>query len=599
MKKSYLLFLLIISLFMMSCGNHFFNPRYYYNKSSSSSSSSSDGLTIEEAEPPAEIPVDEDPFKINSDYNNPNYGGYDASKFDSWLFKASFRDDKLPVYNFFDDSSRSWIAGGADWNNVAASFYKANDGENQASGYSISSMSIYKYDKDNPLYDDNGYLPGRMDRFRFYSIQGKAVIIDLKQYLIAVDTYSKFVFAFGAITGTEKAINGDLVPTKFEAIEYYADKKHFYEYDPIGYVDSTGTVIFYQHYETEFVANPTGYSPKQHGYDNYAEHNKLKPGKSPYVPLNSNTEASEEDRKTYEEDIKNYVDEYKYRNYVGYQKSPTGEKDQIDLESWKSAGYAGLSLTLYTYNLSDGGNTLTVTTEEFNSTSSSSSKKYKLSMVNTAYKATYTNEANPSDTLSISIVKNDNGENTISVSGTVLDKNFQDYGPIFVDRAKNTIFKYNGSFKLSAFSTFVDTPHLYANIDSLTFTFNDDGTEFTMSYYYDGVGLGGGPDGNRTQTFKLARFDSDAENTWTAKYENISPDLSGDLGNYIRVVLRNTDESVISNPAENKGDMIRSSMTLHPISGVYGFDLPGLGKVDIPDDPTSNLGLDMNANRIK
>lgn len=40
-------------------------------------------------------------------------------------------------------------------------------------------------------------------------------------------------------------------------------------------------------------------------------------------------------------------------------------------------------------------------------------------------------------------------------------------------------------------------------------------------------------------------------------------------------------------------------MTLHPISGIYGINVPGMGKIDIPDDPTSNLGLDMNANRIK
>ena len=583
MKKSYLLFLLMISLFMMSCGNHFFNPRYYYNKSSSSSSSSSDGLTIEEVEPPAEIPADEDPFKVNSDYNNPNYGGYDASKFDSWLFKASFRDDKLPVYNFFEDNTRSWIAGGADWNNIPANFYKANNGENQASGYSISDMSIYKYDKDNPLYDDNGYLPGRMDRFRFYAIKGKAVIVDLKQYLIAVDTYSKFVFAFGAITETEKAINGDLVPMKFEAIELHADKKHFYEYDPIGYVDKSGEVVFYQHYVDEFVANPTGYSPKQHGYDKMAEHNKLKPGKSPYVPLNSNTEASSEDKIKFESDINQYLGtEYKYRNYIGYQKSPTGEKDQIDLNAWKNAGYAGLSLTLYTYKLESDKQTLTVTEKIFPN-AQATTKTYKLSMINTAYKATYANTANPSDTLSISIVKNDNGENTISVSGTVLDKNFQDYGPIFVDRARGTTFKYqNGSdntYDLSFLSTFVDTGATHAKIRDLTFKFNNDGTEFTMTYYRTHVyGLIPGSEEYKEQKFRLARFDSDAANTWTAKYECTTE--TGTLGNYARVVFRKGDYSSTTNPtADEIGDSMLVSMVLHSI--------------DFWESPTINTGLDL------
>ena len=573
----------MISLFMMSCGNHFFNPRYYYNKSSSSSSSSSDGLTIEEAEPPAEIPADEDPFKVNEDYNNPNYGGYEASRFDKWLFKASFRDDKLPVYNFFEDNTRSWIPGGTDWNNIPANFYKANNGENQASGYSISDMSIYKYDKDNPLYDDNGYLPGRMDRFRFYSIQGKAVIIDLKQYLIAVDTYSKFVFAFGAITETEKAINGDLVPMKFEAIELHADKKHFYEYDPIGYVNSTGEVVFYQHYIDEFTKNPTGYSPKQHGYDKMAEHNQLKPGKSPYVPLNNNTEANEEDKKTYQDDIRNYVKEYKYRDYSGYQKSPTGEKDQIDLEAWKKAGYLGLSLTLYTYNLTDNGNTLTVTTKEFNS-AASSTKTYKLSMINTSYKATYTNQSDTKDSLSISIVKDDSGNNTISVSGRVLNPNFQDYGPIFVDRARGTTFKYqddDNTYYLTYVSSFVEHV-LGAYIRDLTFKFNDDGTEFTMSYYYEGVEIGSKEE-LRTQTFRLARFDSDAENTWTAKYECTT--MGATLGRYARVVFRQGDYSSTTNPGPDEiGDSMLVSMTLHAI--------------DFAESPTVNTGLDLVGTRV-
>lgn len=576
-KSHFLLFLVVISI--ISCGRYSFNPRYYYNNNNSSYSSDEDGvINIPDVEAPEEIPAEEDPFKVDSEYNDPNYGGYDASKFDSWLFKASFRDDKLPIYTFFDDTTRYWTAGGMDWNSIPANYYLGKDGENEAQGYAIKNLTVYKYDKDNPLYDDKGYLPGRMDRFRFYSINGVSGVASinapLKQYLIAVDTYSKFVFAFGKITKIQDFM-GQQVPIGFEAIEFHGDKKDFYEYDPIGYVTSTGEVAFYQHYIDEFVANPTSYTPKQHGYDNYAEHNKTKPGKSPYVPLNSNTEASDEDKKKYEEDIKLYAKEYKYRNYSGYQKSPTGEKDQIDLEEWKKAGYLGLSLTLYTYNLTDNGNTLTVTTEEFNN-ASSSKKTYKLSMINSSYKATYTNISNPSDTLSISIVQNDNGKSTISVSGTVLDENFQDYGPIFVDRAKNTKFKYSGSFYLTIVSSFVE--HFFgADIRDLTFTFNDDGTEFTMSYYYNGKEIGFKEE-HREHKFRLARFDSDAANTWTAKYECTT--MGGTLGRYARIVFRNGEGT--ANPAPNEiGTAMRMSMTLHSI--------------DFAETPTINTGLDLYA----
>lgn len=580
-KSNFLLFLVLISAFMMSCGRYSFNPRYYYGKNSSYSSDEDGVIDIPEVAPPKEIPAEEDPFKVESEYNNPNYGGYNASKFDSWLFKASFRDDKLPIYTFFDDTARYWTAGGMDWNSIPANYYLGKDGENKAQGYAIKNLTVYKYDKDNPLYDDKGYLPGRMDRFRFYSINGVSGVASinapLKQYLIAVDTYSKFVFAFGKITGTESFMGQD-VPSKFEAIEFHGDKKDFYEYDPIGYVTITGEVDFYQHYIDEFVANPTSYTPKQHGYDNYAEHNKTKPGKSPYVPLNSNTEASDEDKKKYEEDIKLYAKEYKYRNYSGYQKSPTGEKDQIDLEEWKKAGYLGLSLTLYTYNLTDNGNTLTVTTEEFDSTSSSS-KTYKLSMINSAYKATYTNIIDAKDTLSISIVQNDNGNSTISVSGTVLDENFQDYGPIFVDRVRNARFDKRGNTSIPPGGTF--THSMGETVNGTRYEFNADGTEFTL--ILDGIADNGWGDLDPTPVtvrhhFKLARFDSDAANTWTAKYECTT--LSGTLGKYTRVVLRK--DGALINGAE-KDTMIRSSMTLHSI--------------DFWEDPKSDAGLLYDAAR--
>lgn len=581
-KTHFLLFLVLISAFMMSCGRYSFNPRYYYGKNSSYSSDEDGVIDIPEVAPPKEIPAEEDPFKVESEYNNPNYGGYDAGKFDSWLFKASFRDDKLPIYTFFDDTARYWTAGGMDWNSIPANYYFGKDGENKAQGYAIKNLTVYKYDKDNPLYDDKGYLPGRMDRFRFYSINGVSGVASinapLKQYLIAVDTYSKFVFAFGKITGTESFMGQD-VPSKFEAIEFHGDKKDFYEYDPIGYVTSTGEVAFYQHYIDEFVANPTSYTPKQHGYDNYAEHNKTKPGKSPYVPLNSNTEASPEQKEKFETAIKEFINkDYKWRNYIGYQKSPTGEKDQINLEEWKKAGYAGQSLTLYTYTLTDNAQILTIKEEDFNS-GSSSSKTYKLSMINSAEKATYTNNSNPSDTLSISIVQNDNGKTTISVSGTVLDENFQDYGPIFVDRAKNTKFVNSTTFKLSAFSTFVDTGATHAEISELTFEYNEDGTEFTMSYYHKPVyAFVSGKKEHRTQKFRLARFDSDAANTWTAKYECTT--MGGTLGRYARVVFRNGEGT--ANPAPNEiGTAMRMSMTLHSI--------------DFAETPTVNTGLDLYA----
>ena len=599
MKKSYLTLIFLISIFMMSCSGHFFNPRYYYNKNNSYSSGGGGTDTTPEV-PPEEVDPEEDPF-IKGDWNDPTYGGYDGSIFDEWLFKASFRGDKLPIYNFFNDANRKWISGGADWRNKLADSYKPSDGENTASGYKITSSTIYKYNGENPLYDKSGYLEGRLDRFRFFSIYGKAGggAVTLQQYLIAVDTYSKFVFAFGKITRVETVMS-DKVPMEFEAIEKTGNA--FYEYDPIGYVDQSGEVIFYQHYKTEFVQNPTEYLPMNHGYTTMAEHDEFKPGHSPYIPMVNDSEASEDDKNIYKEEIAKLQKEYKWRDYSGFVKNDTDEKAQIDLDDWKSKGYSGRSITLYKYTLTDNGETLNILQERTFENTQSSAVTYKLSKINAKDRATYTNISDTNDSISISIVDY-NGENTISVSGQVLDPNFADYGPIFVDRVKNSSFKKEGEQTIAwGFGKLVASfpVSVGSKLRDLEYIFNEDGTEFTIKYRYDDTTWPWQENWVYVEyEFRLARFDSSSANTWTAKYENISPDLSGNLGNYIRVVLRNTDESVISNPAENKGDMIRSSMTLHPISGVYGLDVPGLGKVDIPDDPTSNLGLDMNANRIK
>ncbi|MEI0541120.1 hypothetical protein R4L22_10275 [Brachyspira pilosicoli] len=285
MKKLHIL-LVAIMLMLIACARPF-DSRYYYNKKVDSSKGGNIDTTPET--PPEAVDPNEDPF-LNGDWNRPNYGGYDASKFKTWLFKASFQKDKLPIYTFFDDNNgRIWEANGSDWNNKPAQYYKGIDGENYADSSlmkaDITDLTVYKYESENPLYSSSGYLPGRIDRFNFYSINGKAAIVTLKQYLIAVDTYSKFIFAYGEITKVETVFGGEKVPMGFEAIEKYAEKRPFFEYDPIGYVKDDGSVVLFEHYIKEFVASPTTYEPKIHlEFTNMAKHDAKGQGYSPYLP---------------------------------------------------------------------------------------------------------------------------------------------------------------------------------------------------------------------------------------------------------------------------------------------------------------------------
>ncbi|AEM21605.1 hypothetical protein Bint_0980 [Brachyspira intermedia PWS/A] len=433
MKKTHLLFLLIISIFMMSCGGHFFNPRYYYNKSASDSEQGEIPDTTPET-PPEEVPENEDPFK-NGDWNDPTYGGYDASKFKTWLFKASFQKDKLPIYTFFEDDTRYWISGVMDWNNIPANYYDGKDGENYAGSIignvSITGLKVYQYVANNPLYSKEGYLEGRLDRFNFYSINGKASVATLRQYLIAVDTYSKFIFAFGAITGTQN-VAGDEVPISFEAIEKHGDKRPFFEYDPIGYVKEDGSVVLYEHYRKEFVAAPTEYMPKIHTeFEKMAEHKENGQGSSPYLKVDVSTI-----------DPSTVLNNFKDKQY--------GIRDK---------------LVLYTYTFDSTANTVTLTAEHFYD-GDMGTETYTFSKVAGLTSAEYTNSSGKAI-----IINGIEDYNKLKDGSREYILNYNDPGPDFIYRVAGKIFVNNDENRTYEFSA-----------DGMSFKYTE-GSK-TITYYF-------------------------------------------------------------------------------------------------------------------
>lgn len=334
MKKSYLLFLLIISVFMMSCGGHFFNPRYYYNQTGSSSEN--------EQEPPTEdvevgggedVPEDEDPFKVG-EWNDINYR-FDGNKILDFLFGASFDGNNVPVYTFFKDGTQ-WAVSDAL---TAEKKYNAKDGANKAQGYEISKATFYRYDYKNPLIDPEGSYnqSERMGRFLFYRLQGEAVIVPLNNYLIAVDVYSKLVFAYGKITKTAEKL-GQAYPTAFEAVELHGDKRPFYEYDPIGFmkydeVQDKMELVLYREYQEEMAIDANAFFPKVHDStrDIAGYKDKESAGRSPYYYVNV-------------ADIK--------------------PEDILDQFKGKTYGIRS-GLTLYTYTFSEDGKQVTITLDHF------------------------------------------------------------------------------------------------------------------------------------------------------------------------------------------------------------------------------------------
>ena len=577
MKKIYLLLFTIISIFIMSCSGTYFNPKYYYGKNSSKMEQSDNEETPPDLGGGDEnLSPEEDPFQ-RPEVNDPNANGFTLD-LDKLVIEASFDEKNRPTYKLV---AGTWIPGTEGKND-----YYYNGKDTTAAGYPMSSVKYYMYKQKNPTYDINSSYnqSSRMDRFYFYKFYGEYLSVGSLNYLIAIDKYTKLVFAYAVPTKWKNMIVRN-APETWGAVElgweadgnvtgdpkkiYFAVDgiKYFYEYDPVGIVKQDGTIEIYQ-WCSDSIGLHNLYAPQFNGTvgdTNRPVATYNKPGRSPYMPFKvSDSEASEEDANKFKEDIKTLNNkEYKYRDYSGYTYTKPADKEQIaDLAQW-SKDYAGKSLVLYTYSLTDNGETITIKQEHFTEGNKDSSI-YKLSVINSADKATYTNVNNPDDTKSVILMKNEEGTTieALSIGGTIIDFAFVDYGPVFVDRVRNARFEYDSKY-LPAGNTYIPgvAGTLFGGtVKNIVYQFNADGTSFTLTYYYDGK--------QYTYENKLARFDSDINNMWAAKYES-TPGGSG--GNYLRIVLRDNDQ------------LVRSSMTLHSL--------------DFWEDPTSDLGLEMLGNR--
>lgn len=304
MKK---LLLFVCAIFFASCSNFNFNKGYYFSSSKTANAATGseefDDPVDPSGEAETEIAANTDPFKIPP-YDVITANGWDGSKIDDWYFHVSFDDATVPTYQFKPNCSGHghWTAGDTEKNEKKST---SPDGENKAQGYSISGMTVHRYDGKNPLYKGtsayNVPKPGiynRIERFRFFRIVGTAVVAPLDQHLIAVDTYSKFIFAYGKIVKTTNAA-GKLLPTGFEPLDVHpcdrgstqGFKLAFYMYDPLGFVKEDGTVVLYDEYRSEMGNATTGqtkYFPQIHDKDRgVAEQTDSKgAGCSPYLAGN-------------------------------------------------------------------------------------------------------------------------------------------------------------------------------------------------------------------------------------------------------------------------------------------------------------------------
>lgn len=289
MKKVYIL-LTAVMLMLLSCARPF-DSRYYYNQRVDSSKEDNVDTTPET--PPEAVDPNEDPF-LNGDWNRPDYGF--SFNFDDYVIEASFNNKNQPTYKLVKKSS--WIS-----SNTAMNEYYYNGDNTTGGGVKMTGVKYYLYKSKNPTYaPDSSYNQSdRLKRFYFYKFTAKtAGVYPTDNYLIAIDTYSKLVFAFG-VPISWKSIALIPAPTTWGSVElgWEADAnnnkinfavdgiQYFYEYDPVGIVKSNGEIEIYQWY-WDSIGNKR-YSPRVK--DNVIDLDRPiasateTEGRSPYMPI--------------------------------------------------------------------------------------------------------------------------------------------------------------------------------------------------------------------------------------------------------------------------------------------------------------------------
>ena len=298
MKRNFILFLLLMLsvLFISSCARGF-SPMYYYNRTSKSSSSTNNGVLPPDLGGGEEnLSPDEDPFHPDyGDWNRPDYGF--SLNFDDYVIEASFNNKNQPTYKLV--KKNAWYV-----TDTLRNEYAYNGADTTGGGVTMGNVKYYLYKSKNPNFNaESSYNKStRIERFYFYRFTATAAGQPTDNYLIAIDTYSKLVFAFGVPTSWRK-IAGIPAPNQWGPVElgWEADAnnnsqvsfanvegiQYFYEYDPVGILHEDGTIEIYQ-WCLDSIGNNNRYAPRfdgEFGDTNRAIATYGKAGRSPYIPV--------------------------------------------------------------------------------------------------------------------------------------------------------------------------------------------------------------------------------------------------------------------------------------------------------------------------
>lgn len=234
------------------------------------------------------------------DIKDANHNGFTLN-LDNLGIYATFDDNNVPSYKLV--KGVSWTSFDTSKNGYTAG--QPSGYTTKGKGYTMSGITYKQYRGKNPNFNgDSAYNNlEQMKRFYFYKFEGSAAGQSTKNDLIAIDTYSKLVFAF-SVPKKWSSVAGIAKPETWGSVESgeaakpgnskysFAVKglKYFYEYDPVGIVEKESGGVYnikMYNWSGDRIRSNSDYSPRFNGtlYDEsrkIADYNS--DGRSPYAP---------------------------------------------------------------------------------------------------------------------------------------------------------------------------------------------------------------------------------------------------------------------------------------------------------------------------
>ncbi len=430
MRKINVLMLLgIVSIFVFSCNHGLLkDPRLYNAKKTEKSA-----MAVA-PEPELQLTGGVDTFDNTTEwYNNPNANGDESNPnkedfphtdFETMsLVGTYFNDSNVPVYAMRNENV--WVSKDA----TKAEFVHAKAPDTEGQGYGISNVHWYQYRGRNPVYAADGNYNNvlqftakgnpKLSRFYFYRFTGDTLSPSLDNFLFAVDSYSKFMFAFAKPTAS-KSVFGNNVPTAWgptDGSAFLGTNYQFYMYDPVGYVekvDGKYNVVMYDWFKNNLAKGE--YQPTLGGLDDKSQGTVLtkvaekKPDGQGTSPFNNHTVNF------FEENMK----------LLGEAGVPFFRRE--------TTPSGGNGLVLYKYVVSQDGKTITRTAESWNGLTTEtdvSPKTYNMGEGESATKGKVSGE-------NVATLELQDESRTLCFSnGEIASSVFTDPGPDFIERVKH------------------------------------------------------------------------------------------------------------------------------------------------------------------